>query len=179
MGDSYVPAERLSWATLLGRPPRPIRVMHVVDALLLAGMEYGVIKIANGLPEEIEPSICCLRFQADVTKAVLDPRVRVIPLERPTRHNYGLALWQMETICDMGFFLEAAVRANPLLGPDGLRAGFELLGAGVPSALTFATLLSPSRHASANAVRDVAFVCTTANCSDGHFAYTSKTSYER
>jgi sugar transferase (PEP-CTERM/EpsH1 system associated) len=73
-------------------PPRPIRVMHVVDALLLAGMEYGVIKIANGMPADIAPSIGCLRFQAEVTKAVVEPRVHVVALEKPTRRNYGIIL---------------------------------------------------------------------------------------
>jgi hypothetical protein len=91
--------------------------------------------------------------------------------------GYGLALWQMETLCDMGFFLEAAVRANPLLSPDGLRLGFEALGDSVPSALTFATLLNGSHHVSAYAVRDLGFVSSCASCDDGHFAYVSRTNY--
>jgi len=68
----------------------PIRVMHVVDVLALAGMEYGVIKVVNRLPETIQPSICCLRHQDDVTRAVLDPRVPVVALRKRTRRNYGL-----------------------------------------------------------------------------------------
>ena len=71
-------------------PPRPIRVMHVLDALLLAGMEYGVIKITNRLPEAIEPSICCLDYQADATRSIVHSRVRVLTLGRRTRHNYPL-----------------------------------------------------------------------------------------
>jgi sugar transferase (PEP-CTERM/EpsH1 system associated) len=64
--------------------------MHVVDALVLAGMEYGVIKVVNRLPGTIQPMICCLRHQDDVTRGVLDPRVEVRALEARTRRNYGL-----------------------------------------------------------------------------------------
>ncbi|HET9941453.1 MAG TPA: glycosyltransferase [Candidatus Eisenbacteria bacterium] len=102
MGDSHHFSENLPSATTSGRPQRPVRVMHVVDTLLLAGMEYGVIKISNGMPAEIEPSICCLRFQTDVTKAVLDPRVRVVALNRPTRHNYSLIGTLANTFRDEG-----------------------------------------------------------------------------
>ena len=69
---------------------RPIRVMHVVDALVLAGMEYGVIKVVNRLPASIHPMICCLRHQDDVTRGVLLPRVEVRALGARTRRNYGL-----------------------------------------------------------------------------------------
>ena len=64
--------------------------MHVVGALALAGMEYGVIKVVNRLPERIQSSICCLRHQEDATRAVLDPRVLVVELRRNTHRNYGL-----------------------------------------------------------------------------------------
>ncbi len=72
------------------RAGRPIRVMHVVDALVLAGMEYGVIKVVNRLPASIQPLICCLRDQDPMTRGVLDPRILVVPLRARTRRNYGL-----------------------------------------------------------------------------------------
>src|SRR5258705_3334148 len=82
---------------------RPIRVMHVVGSLALAGMEYGVIKVVNRLPERIQPSICCLRHQEEATRAVLDPRVPVVELRRCTHRNYALvgvlaALFRRERI---------------------------------------------------------------------------------
>jgi sugar transferase (PEP-CTERM/EpsH1 system associated) len=82
---------------------RPIRVMHVVGSLALAGMEYGVIKVVNRLPERIQPSICCLRHQEEATRAVLDPRVPVVELRRSTHRNYALvgvlaALFRRERI---------------------------------------------------------------------------------
>ncbi len=56
----------------------PIRVMHVVAVLSLSGMEHGVIKQVNRLdPRRFAPSICCLGFQREETRAVLDARVPV------------------------------------------------------------------------------------------------------
>ncbi len=76
-----------------GPVDRPIRVMHVVDLLALAGMEYGVMKVANRLdPARVAVSICCLRFQADAAKAVLDPRIPVFALEERVERNLGLVL---------------------------------------------------------------------------------------
>jgi sugar transferase (PEP-CTERM/EpsH1 system associated) len=66
--------------------------MHVIDTLQLAGMEYGVVKVVNRLPAAIEPSICCLRYQSEETKRVLNPQIPVICLNKPTAHNYGLIL---------------------------------------------------------------------------------------
>ena len=79
------------------RDTRPIRVMHVVDALVLAGMEYGVIKVVNRLPASIQPLICCLRHQDEVTRGVLDPRVEVLTLGARTRRNYGL-IWVLASL---------------------------------------------------------------------------------
>ena len=71
-------------------PPRPIRVVHVLEELQLAGMETGVIKVVNRLPASIEATICCLRRQAEVTKPAVDPRVRVLELGRGASHDYGV-----------------------------------------------------------------------------------------
>ncbi len=84
-------APKLTRSAPQGTVDRPIRVMHVVDLLALAGMEYGVIKVANRLdPERVAVSICCLRIQADATKPVLDPRIPVFPLGERVERNPGL-----------------------------------------------------------------------------------------
>ena len=62
---------------------RPLRVMHIVHWLGLAGMEYGVIKLVNRLdPERYVPMICCLDTQKQVTRALLDRRIAVFELKR-------------------------------------------------------------------------------------------------
>ncbi|HKZ05053.1 MAG TPA: glycosyltransferase [Methylomirabilota bacterium] len=69
----------------------PIRVMHVVNVLSLAGMEHGVIKQVNRLdPARFAPSVCCLAFQREETRGVLDPRVRVHELRKATGRDLGL-----------------------------------------------------------------------------------------
>lgn len=70
---------------------RPIRLLHVVDALALAGMEYGVIKLVNRLPRgEFVPMICCLRFQVETTRSVLLPDVNVVELHKRPGRNWRL-----------------------------------------------------------------------------------------
>lgn len=62
---------------------RPIRVMHVVKVLGLAGMEYGVIKLVNQLdPKRFSPMICCLLFQTDAARPLLDSRIPVFELRK-------------------------------------------------------------------------------------------------
>ena len=61
----------------------PIRLMHVIDALELAGMEYGVVKLTNRLdPSLFSTSICCLRHQTEGTRALLRPGIEVVELHR-------------------------------------------------------------------------------------------------
>ena len=64
-------------------PARPIRVMHVVNVLGLAGMEHGVIKLVNRLDSaQFTPMICCLSFQRDSTRPLLNERITVVELHR-------------------------------------------------------------------------------------------------
>lgn len=57
--------------------------MHVIDALELAGMEYGVVKLTNRLdPSLFSTSICCLRYQTSETRALLSPGIEVTELHR-------------------------------------------------------------------------------------------------
>ncbi len=72
---------------------RPVRVVHVVNALELAGMEYGVIKVANRLdPERVQARIVCLTHQADATLSVTHPHIRVVVLGADPRRNWRLIL---------------------------------------------------------------------------------------
>jgi sugar transferase (PEP-CTERM/EpsH1 system associated) len=79
-----------------GREPaagRPLRVVHVVNALELAGMEFGVIKVANRLdPERVRAGIVCLTYQAATTRTVTAPHVRVVALGVDPRRNWRLIL---------------------------------------------------------------------------------------
>jgi sugar transferase (PEP-CTERM/EpsH1 system associated) len=71
----------------------PIRIMHVVNVLSLAGMEYGVIKLVNRLdPVRFAPKICCLAFQREVTKPVLDARIPVFELKKRPGRDWGMVL---------------------------------------------------------------------------------------
>ena len=61
----------------------PIRVLHVVENLGLAGLEYGIIKQVNRLdPVIFSPMICCLRFQMNETRALIDDRIPVFQLKK-------------------------------------------------------------------------------------------------
>jgi sugar transferase (PEP-CTERM/EpsH1 system associated) len=72
---------------------RPIRVMHVVDVLSLAGMEYGVIKLVNRLdPDRVSSMICCLRFQREATRSLLNSRIPVFELQKPPGRNLQLVM---------------------------------------------------------------------------------------
>lgn len=61
----------------------PLRVMHVLDTLALAGTEYGVMKTVNMLdPARFAPWICCLGRSIPETRRLIRPDVRVMELNR-------------------------------------------------------------------------------------------------
>ena len=79
----------------------PLRVLHVMDILAVAGMEYGVIKLVNRLPRErFRPMICCLRDQRAGTQQLLSEDVRVFELHRAESLDWKVVprlarlLWQ-------------------------------------------------------------------------------------
>lgn len=73
------------------RTGRPLRVVHVMSALVLAGMEYGVIKVANRIDRRrFHPAIVCLRYESPDARAALDASVRVRALEENPSRNWGL-----------------------------------------------------------------------------------------
>lgn len=64
--------------------PPPINVMHVVDVLGLAGMEFGVMKLVNGLAKtSIRSSIVCIRSRLVAAKQILHPEIPVFELHKP------------------------------------------------------------------------------------------------
>lgn len=69
----------------------PLRVAHVINTLELAGMEYGVVKVANRLdPDRIQAGIVCLTYQADTTRSIIRPHIRVLALGADPRRNWRL-----------------------------------------------------------------------------------------
>lgn len=70
---------------------RPLRVVHVMTALALAGMEFGVIKVSNRIDRRrIEPAIVCIWYETPEGRAILHSSIRVMALgEKPAR-NWGL-----------------------------------------------------------------------------------------
>jgi len=65
--------------------------MHVVNGLGLAGLEYGVIKICNGLdPARFEPSVCSLRMESDGVRDILDRRTRSFELHKGPDRDYRM-----------------------------------------------------------------------------------------
>lgn len=70
---------------LLHAPTFPIKMIHVMNALAVAGMEVGVVKLVNRQdPKIFAPIICCLQLAKEDARALIDPRVPVVVLgKRP------------------------------------------------------------------------------------------------
>jgi ABC-type branched-subunit amino acid transport system substrate-binding protein len=66
-------------------------------------------------------------------------------------------LTNMLTTCDSLYSLRDALEAGGVANVAGLRSGFESLGSGFPTALTFQVTMGPGRHHGVNAVRDMAY----------------------
>jgi hypothetical protein len=63
----------------------------------------------------------------------------------------------MYSYCDAILSFRAAMAAGQVASVAGLRRGFEALGTGFPTALSFAVSMSATRHSGINAVRDMAY----------------------
>jgi hypothetical protein len=73
---------------------RPVRVMHVVFALHPGGMEYGVVKLVNGLaPSRVRSAICSTR-PAGVLKSLVAPHVPLFEMNRRTGNDARL-VWEL------------------------------------------------------------------------------------
>ena len=69
----------------------PLRILHVLDSLALAGMEYGVIKLVNRLdPARFAPMICCLRAQSEVTIPLIRKDIPVFEMHRNEGRDWQL-----------------------------------------------------------------------------------------
>lgn len=79
-------------------------------------------------------------------------------------------LTTMYMVCDAAYALRAALTAGRVATVPGLRTGFEALGAGFPTALTFKAVLNASHHYGLDSVRDMAF-----DSACGCLKYTSRT----
>lgn len=74
---------------------RPVRVMHVIHHLQPGGMEYGLVKIVNGLAGgDVESTICSTTTANPAMKGLLAPGVRVVELTRRAGNDPTL-LWQL------------------------------------------------------------------------------------
>lgn len=69
-------------------PPRPIRVMHVIEEI--PSEERDVIQIANRVPETIDASICYLRDPTDRFLSNRSSPIRILSLGRGTSRTYRL-----------------------------------------------------------------------------------------
>jgi hypothetical protein len=83
-----------------------------------------------------------------------------------------LAAFSMESACDAGFFVKAAIDSYGSLSGVALQIGLESLGTRVKSAATWAARLGPDQHAAVYGLRDLLF-----NNSCRCFEYTSTVTY--
>jgi len=79
----------------MARPSRagtaPLRILHVMDSLALAGMEYGVIKLVNRLdPARFAPMLCCLRTQNEATIPLIRKDIPVFEMHRNEGRDWKL-----------------------------------------------------------------------------------------
>ncbi len=154
---------------------RPRYSIELAPQTLAASMSGDEAQFAGSMMESWIPALDTAQAQSpgNPTPAT-DYCLKVMRAGGEDTTAYGTALWQMESICDFGYFLKAAVDANPLLTTAGLRAGFNSLGTKIPSALTFSTIVNAERHATAFAVRDLAW-----NIPGKYFYYVSKQNYTK
>jgi L-malate glycosyltransferase len=73
----------------------PIRVLHVMYALQPGGMEFGVVKLVNGLDaERVQSSICSTAPAVGDIKSLVSKHVPVFELER-RRGNDPALVWRL------------------------------------------------------------------------------------
>jgi sugar transferase (PEP-CTERM/EpsH1 system associated) len=76
-------------------PSRPVRVLHVIHHLQAGGMEYGLIKLVNGLVGgPIESIVCSTSTASPAMAALLHPDVRLIQLDRRPGNDPRL-VWRL------------------------------------------------------------------------------------
>jgi sugar transferase (PEP-CTERM/EpsH1 system associated) len=92
-GDSGVCVERPAGGTAVTPGERrPVRVMHLVHRLTFAGMEAGVLKLANGFDRAVvHPSICSC-CPADFIKERLRSDVALFEMNRRAGNDIGFVM---------------------------------------------------------------------------------------
>ncbi|HZI89512.1 MAG TPA: glycosyltransferase, partial [Candidatus Polarisedimenticolia bacterium] len=72
-------------------PTAPIRIVHVMNALAVAGMEVGVMKLVNRQdPERFRSTICCLTVALENARPLLHPRTPVVVLGKRPGIDFSL-----------------------------------------------------------------------------------------
>lgn len=75
-----------------GTPAAPLRVMHVLFRLQAGGMEYGVIKVVNGLDRARISNSICSTTPADAVKKLLRRDVRLYECHRRPGNDPSLVV---------------------------------------------------------------------------------------
>ena len=74
---------------------RPLSVMHVLYALQPGGMEFGVVKVVNGMdPTRVRSSICSTVPAVDRMKSFVSPSVPIFELRRRPGNDPRL-VWEL------------------------------------------------------------------------------------
>jgi len=105
----------------------PIKVMHILHTLGTAGLQKGVVNLANQLnPMDFEISICCLE-KSGVFEKRLNPGTKVFVMNKPPGIDYVLPLRLAKLFRrekpmivhthDLGTYLYGAIGAKLALGP--------------------------------------------------------------
>lgn len=70
---------------MLDAPRFPLRIIHVMNGLGIAGMEVGVAKLVNRQdPARFAPLLCCLEFASDDARGLVDPKIPIVVLGKRT-----------------------------------------------------------------------------------------------
>lgn len=68
-----------------------MRILYIIESLEFGGAEKMLVSLANGFAQEHSITVCCIKTTG-VLRQELDPRIRVICLEKPEGPAYGLVL---------------------------------------------------------------------------------------
>ena len=73
-----------------------MRILYVIESLEFGGAEKMLVSLANGFAQEHSVTVCCIKTTGAL-RPELDPRIRVICLEKPEGAAYGLVfrLWRL------------------------------------------------------------------------------------
>jgi sugar transferase (PEP-CTERM/EpsH1 system associated) len=64
--------------------PKPVKIVHVVHALGIGGLENGLVNILNNLGDPFAHAIICLSRSGPMAERIQNPRVQIIEMQLPT-----------------------------------------------------------------------------------------------